>query len=86
MINTTAKIVEKIVLKQLERHFENIISLNQSGFRRGDSTKWQLYLFVQEKSEAIDRGQLVGITLHHLQEAFDESWHNELLAKLTYMG
>ena len=63
-MNTTEKIVEEIVLKQLECHFENIISPNESRFRRGDPKTLQLYRLAQKRSEAIGRDteQLVGTT------------------------
>ena len=81
VIYAIAKVIEKIVLKQLEDHFENTIISKQSGFRNGDSTL-QLYRLVQEWSETVDSGEAVGIAFLDLQKAFDKIWHNGLIAKL----
>ena len=83
VINAIAKVIEKIVLKQLEDHFENTIISKQSGFCNGDWTTLQLYRLVQEWSETVEA---VGIAFLDLQKAFDKIWHNGLLAKLKAYG
>ena len=83
VINAIAKVIEKIVLKQLEDHSENTIISKQSGFRNGDSTTLQLYRLVQEWSETVEA---VGIAFLDLQNAFDKIWYNGLLAKLKDYG
>ena len=86
VITAIAKVIEKIVLKQLEDHFENTIMSKQSGFRNSHSTTLQLYRLVQERSETVDSGEAVGIAFLDLQKAFDKIWYNGLLAKLKDYG
>ena len=86
VINAIAKVIEKIVLKQLEDHFENTTISKQSGFRNGDSTTLQLYRLVQERSETVDSGEAVGIAFLDSPKALDKIWHNGLLAKLKAYG
>ena len=56
----------------------------KSGFRRGDSTTFQLSRLVQQISPLRDTRQLVALCFFGLAKAFDIVWHRGLLAKLQY--
>ena len=60
--------------------------LNQSGFRKGDNTTFQLVRIVQKLSGAIETGQYAFSCFYDLSKAFDRVWHAGLLCKLEHLG
>ena len=64
----------------------NLISPNQSGFRRGDSCVNQLLAITHEIYKSFDEGfEVIGIFLD-ISKAFDKVWHEGLLFKLNRNG
>ena len=64
----------------------NLISPNQSGFRRGDSCVNQLLAITHEIYKSFDEGfEVIGIFLD-ISKAFDKVWHEGLLLKLKQNG
>ena len=64
----------------------NLLSLNQSGFRSGDSCINQLFSINHEILNAFDKGyEVCGIFLD-ISKAFDKVWHDGLLFKLRQNG
>ena len=58
----------------------------QSGFKKHDSTTYQLTRPVQQWCESLDASKYVGVIFFDLQKAFDKVWHKGLLAKLSAAG
>ena len=85
IIPVMGKILEKIVVKQLNTHCNdhNIIPVEQFGFREKSSVELTLLSATEVWLEAIDKGQLVGTLLIDLAKAFDTVSHQQLLLELS---
>ena len=65
----------------IHKHFYNyIVEINilipfQSGFRRGDSTTYQLLHSYHMFCEAVDGGKEVRVVFCDISKAFDRFWH-----------
>ena len=63
-----------------------ILSPKQSGFRKGDSTEFQLTRLVQQWSDAMDKSKFVGVLFLDIKKAFDRVYLPGLLYKLESAG
>nr|CAH7760650.1 unnamed protein product [Callosobruchus chinensis] len=88
LLPVMAKIIEKIVYKQLKNHFfnNNIIPSFQSGFREGCSTTTALLQVSDEIIRGLDKNQASALVLLDFSKAFDTINHSLLLAKCRYYG
>ena len=59
---------------------ELCVSINHSGFRRGDSTAWQLLRVVQSLHNNRHRSEYSLVCFFDLSKAFDTVWHRGLMA------
>ena len=66
----------------------NLLTVNQSGFRPGDSTTNQLLFLVNEIHEAFENPKCLEIRAVFLDisKAFDKVWHDGLVFKLKQNG
>ena len=71
---------------QLYSYFDNILSQNQFGFRKGHSAQQCLLVMIEKFKEAIDKGHEFGALLTDLSKAFDCIDHKLLIAKLYSYG
>ena len=87
-LNTTSKLLEKIVFKHIFNHLRDnhIISQWQSGFMPGCSTITQLLEIYHKFCEAVDNGKEVRVIFLDISRAFDRVWHAGLLYKLRKYG
>ena len=80
------KLFERIVFKYTYNHLisNNLITMNQSGFRPGDSTINQLIELVNVIHKSFDQRESleVGAVFLDISKAFDKVWHEGLLFKL----
>ena len=60
-----------------------LISLNQSGFKLGDSCINQLLSNTHEIYESFDVGLEVRSLFLDILKAFDKVWHDGIISKLT---
>ena len=86
LLSNLSKILESIVFKQLLDHVDHYLPINQSGFRKGENTTFQIVRIVQKLSGAIETGQYALSCFHDLSKAFDRVWHAGLLCKLEHLG
>ena len=88
LLNSVAKLFEKLVFKYLYNHLQdnNMLSSLQSGFIPGDSTANQLAYLYHMFTEALDAGKEVRTVFCDISKAFDRVWHEGLIYKLKAAG
>ena len=64
----------------------NLISLNQSGFKPGDSCVNQLLAITHQIFKSLDNGHEVRSVFLDMSKAFDKVWHKGLIFKLKQNG
>uniref|UniRef100_A0A3Q3ERT6 Reverse transcriptase domain-containing protein n=1 Tax=Labrus bergylta TaxID=56723 RepID=A0A3Q3ERT6_9LABR len=88
IINSLAKILEKLIFNQLSHYVNifNILSPCQSGFRPNFSTSTALLKFTNNVFSTSENGKLTGAIFLDLTKAFDIVDHYLLLDKLNSIG
>ena len=88
LLSSIGKAVERCVHKHLYNYVidNDLITPLQSGFKRGDSTNFQLIYTYHSFCEAVDSGREVRAVLCDVSKAFDRVWHRELLYKKSCIG
>ena len=86
LLSVVSKVLEKIVHRRLNMFLQPILSSKQSGFRKRDSTEFQLTRLVQQWSNAMDESQFVGVIFLDIKKAFDRVYLPGLLYKLEAAG
>ena len=82
-----SKVFERSMFAQMSSFFDNFLSKQQCGFRKGNVTTQQCLLALLEKwKRAVDSGQMFGALLTDLSRAFDCLDHELLIAKLNAYG
>ena len=81
------KLFEKLIYMSLYNYIstKNILSVNQCGFRSGDSCSNQLSVIVHEILKSFDSNptlEVRGVFLD-ISKAFDRVWHEGLIFKLA---
>ena len=82
------KLMERIIRNEIVSHMEsnNLFVEEQHGFIAGKSCTTQLLEFMEEITEALDRGDDVDVIYLDFAKAFDKVPHQRLLAKLHGYG
>ena len=85
-----AKLFEKMIFKSLYCYLStnNILDVNQSGFRAGDSCTNQLSVIVHEILKSFDSSPTLDVrgVFLDISKAFDRVWHEGLIYKLRCYG
>ena len=64
--------------------FDNFLSKQQCGFRKGYSTQQSLLALLEKWKQVVDSGQMVGALMTDLSKAFVLITTNYLLQNLTH--
>ena len=82
------KILEKIVFDKVYSYLNenNLLSKNQSGFRPGDSTIYQLLSITSDIFESFEKHDETRALFLDISKAFDKVWHEGLIFKLKSNG
>lgn len=88
LLNTLGKVYEAVILKRLKREVEdnNIIQLEQFGFRTAHSTTEQALRLAEHITKSYSHGKATGAVFLDVAKAFDKVWHQGLLYKMTRAG
>lgn len=87
LLNTMAKVSEKLILHELTKHAENNKTLpsEQFGFRRGHNTTLLAARMIHDAQTGFQRQQSTLALFLDVEKAFDAVWHEGLLYKLLFI-
>ncbi|CAH1252373.1 Hypp9263 [Branchiostoma lanceolatum] len=87
LLPTVPKVLERLVHNRLYTYLmnNNLININQSGFKKGDGTVPQLMRLVDEWAKSIDDPSIscTAAVFLDVRRAFDTVWHDGLVYKLS---
>jgi exonuclease III len=85
LTSCVGKLAERFVRNRLNNHVKanNIIVMEQSGFREGRSTTDNLLFMTQKGCEAMSTGRDCLAIFFDIAKAFDRVWHAGIIHKLT---
>ena len=88
MLPICGKILEKIVFDEVYAFLNknNLLSKNQSGFRPGDSTIYQLLSITSTIYDAFENYDETRAVFLDISKAFDKVWHEGAIFKLKCNG
>ena len=86
ILQVFSKVFERSTFAQMSSFFDNFLSKQQCGFRKGYSTQQCLLALLEKWKRAVDSGQMFGALLTDLSKAFDCLDHELLIAKLNAYG
>ena len=82
ILPTLLKVFEKCMFVQMSTFFDNILSNQQRGFRKGYSTQHCLLVMLETWKRSVDKGKVFDALLTDLSKAFDCLDHELLTAEL----
>ena len=83
ILSNLSKIYERYIYDQLQEYFDNFLSDNQCGFRKGFNTQHAILYMIEKMKKARDNKQVSSAILTDLSKAFDCVHHDLLIAKLN---
>ena len=86
LLPVVSKLQERIAHKALYRHIQPHLPPEQSGFRKSDSTEYQISRLLHELAADLEVKKSVHGCFFDLSKAFDRVWHRGLLHKLENHG
>ena len=82
VLKVTSKFFERVLADQLMFHFDNLLSVHLSAYRKGYSCQHAILQLTEYWRRALDEGRNVGTIAMDLSKAFDKMPHALLIAKL----
>ena len=76
------KILERLIYTRVEPIVDPLLSCEQAGFRRGQSTVDQAVLLTQNIEDCFEAKKKAGAVFVDLTAAYDTVWHRGLTCKL----
>jgi hypothetical protein len=88
LLNTLSKLLERVVLARFQHwlNINNLLPIEQSGFRRNRQTKDQILRLLQDGLAAFNKNQKLGSLFVDIAQAFDSVWHLGALFKMDRDG
>ena len=88
LLSNMSKVFEKIVYKRLYEYLteNNLLTEQNSGFKKNDSTVNQLLKIVHQIYQDINDGKDTCMVFLDVSKAFDKVWHEGLIFKIQQMG
>ena len=88
LLPTLSKLCESVMHKRLLDHCieNNVISIKQAAYLKGDSTVNQLLYIVDKIKKSWTKGDLTHGIFLDVKAAFDKVWHKGLIAKLNQIN
>ena len=88
VVGVIGKLMERNVYIQLLSYItdHHLISLDQFAFLKNHSTQTSLHRIIDDWLEAIDSGEIIGVSFLDIEKCFDTINHNILLRKLEHIG
>ena len=88
LLPVSSKLFERLLYDSMFKFFteNNLISLNQSGFKPGDSCVSQLLSITHQIFKSLDNGHEVQSVFLDMSRAFDKVWRKGLIFKLKQNG
>lgn len=86
LLSSISKILEKIILRDLQTQIRDKIIPEQAAFRREHSTTQQLVKLVDLLTSNINSHICTATVFLDIEKAFDRVWHEGLLYKMTKMN
>jgi hypothetical protein len=87
LLTSFSKIFEKLIYVRLSEHIKNdILIIDQYGFRSSSSTEKSLFKLLNDILLALNNKAYVGGILCDLEKAFDCVNHDLLIKKLKFYG
>ena len=85
LLCTTYKLLERILLTQIEPIVDKLLPKEQAGFRKGRSTAEQMAKLTETIEDAFDKTEITGSVFIDLIAAYDTFLHQGLRVKLRRM-
>mgnify|MGYP000415626391 CR=1 FL=1 len=88
LTSVLAKVMERMVMARLNWFLESqeLLTVEQAGFRPNLSTAYQLTKFTQDIKESFNNKESILALFIDFQNAYDKVWRNKLIWKLQNLG
>ena len=83
LLRVCYKLLERILHQRISPVVEEVLSVDQAGFRAGHSTCDKVTSFRTYIENGFEKGLKTGAVFLDLTAAYDTIWHTGLLAKLS---